>query len=682
MRGTSAWLSPEVMRLIGLALLHFLWQGLALAALAYVGISVARSAALRYAIGVYVLALMFAAPPITYFALRNRHLQARPQASIASQIVVTHTASVAPTTKHPIPPVPDVSPNSLAWLVQAWFAGVLLSSLRIAAGLLWIDRLRRKDCRTISSTLLSRCLALQQRLGLTRIVRYCQCAHLQVPAVIGWFRPVVLLPLTALTGLSESQLQAVIAHELAHIKRLDAFVNLFQIVAETLFFYHPAVWWLNCRMRAERENCCDDVALAVCGNPVEYARALTAMAEWRATPALAMAANGYPLTARVSRVLGLTPQGRIRNSVGLAAGILCVSAALFAGNAFVGIARTANAAPPAIPPRDQAETPRDKDIPIVIRASRVPAAPQTHDQSSTAALPSSAPASSAQTSAEPQPAAATSPTHSPAPQEQPKPQSNAKPSYIEGLKAEGLDNLSIDQLVSMKIQGVTPEYAHAIHELDLHPTPGELVGMRIQGVTPAYIQELRAMGFTPNVGEIIGMKIHSVTPEYVKSLRDLNLKIGAGDAMSLKIQGVTPEYVKKLQDLGLQLNTGEIIGMRVQGVTPEYIQELRGLGLKLDAGDIMGMKVQGVTPEYVKGMQSLGLHFDSRDLIGMKVQGVTPRYVKSMRDAGLDLSAHDLMGATIQGITPEFVADAKSHGFKNLDLHKLIALKQAGVLDK
>jgi len=674
MREISGWLSPEVMRLIGLALLHFLWQGLALAALAYVAISIARTAASRYSIGVAGLALMLAMPPVSFLALRNSPgPPAASQTPIASAIPVTHSASGAPAAKLPIAPLPDVPTSSLAWLVQVWFAGVLLCSLRTAGGLLWIERLRRKNCRTVSAAILSRCLALQQRLGLTQIIRYCECAHLQAPAVIGWFRPVVLLPLTALTGLSEAQLRAVIAHELTHIKRLDAFVNLFQIVAETLLFYHPAVWWLNHRIRAERENCCDDVALAVCGNPVEYARALTAMAEWRATPAFAMAANRHPLAARVSRLLGLTPEGRISNSVGLAASLLCLSGALFAGNAFVGIARTANAAPPASPAVRQAETQGDKDVPIVIRASRLPAPPQTPPQP-----PSTAPASVAQASSETEPAS----TPLPAPQEQPKPQPSAKPSYIDGLKAEGLDDLSIDELVSMKIQGVTPEYVHAIHELGLHPTSGELVGLRIQGVTSAYIQELRGMGFTPNIGEIIGMKVHNITPEYVKSLRDLKLKTGAGEVMGMKVQGVTPEYVKKLQDLGLQLDTGEIIGMKVQGVTPEYIQELRAFGLKLDAGEIMGMKVQGVSPEYVKGMQSLGLHFDSRDLIGMKIQRVTPEYVKSMRDAGFDLSARDLMSAKIQGITPEFIAEAKSHGFKNLDLHKLIALKQSGVLDK
>jgi hypothetical protein len=130
----------------------------------------------------------------------------------------------------------------------------------------------------------------------------------------------------------------VIVHELAHIQRLDPFVNVFQIAIETLLFYHPAVWWLNQRIRAEREHCCDDVAVSLCGNPVEYARALTLMEEWRTAPALAMAANRGPLSERIFRVLGLKPTGAGTRGIGLTGGVLCLTAALVAGNALLGIA--------------------------------------------------------------------------------------------------------------------------------------------------------------------------------------------------------------------------------------------------------------------------------------------------------------------------------------------------------
>jgi beta-lactamase regulating signal transducer with metallopeptidase domain len=654
MREITSWVSLEVMRLVGLALLHFLWQGLALAALASAAMSAFRSAASRYAIGVGALAIMVAAPPITYLALQHATQGAlSAKEFVAAPTAPVDTVSPAHANNAPFRPSPDTPTDSLTWLVEGWFAGVLLCSLRTVCGFLWIERLRRKECGAVAGKLLSTCLALQQRLGLRRVIRYCECVYLQAPAVIGWFRPVVLLPVTALTGLSEAQLETVIAHELAHIKRLDGFINLFQIAAETVLFYHPAVWWLSQRIRAERENCCDDAALAVCGNPIEYARALALMAEWRAAPSLAMAANRSPLAERVARMLGMKQREGGRNHAGLAASVLCLSAALFAGNAFVGIARVAHAAQ-ALAPQVQAESPRDPEAPIIVRASQVPSAKPTH---------------------------ATPPTP-PVGAEQERPDTTAKSSYIDGLKAEGVDNLSVDELVSLEIQGITPEYVHAIHELGLRPSADELIGLRVQGVTPTYIQDLRGVGFNPDIDEVIGMKVQGVTPEYVKSLQELKLKTSADDVIGMRVQGVTPEYVKGLRDLGLQVDTDEVIGMKVQGVTPEYIKELRALGLKLDGDEIVGMKVQGVTPDYVRTLQGLGLHLDSDDVIGMKVQGVTPEYVKSLREAGLQLDTEELIGAKVQGITPEFIAEAKSHGFQNLDLDKLIALKHSGVFDK
>src|SRR5207248_11451062 len=109
----------------------------------------------------------------------------------------------------------------------------------------------------------------------------------------------------ALSGLTEDQIEAVIAHELAHIRRRDCFANLFQIAVETLLFYHPAVWWVSQRIRIEREHCCDDAAVALCGVAVNYARALTLTEEWRTAPSLMMAANRSPLSQRVVRILGL-----------------------------------------------------------------------------------------------------------------------------------------------------------------------------------------------------------------------------------------------------------------------------------------------------------------------------------------------------------------------------------------
>src|SRR5207249_10465429 len=121
-----------------------------------------------------------------------------------------------------------------------------------------------------------------QRLGLRHAVRVLQSTLVQTAVVAGYFRPIILLPMSAITGLSTAQLEAILAHELAHIRRHDYLVNLLQTLVETVFFYHPAIWWLSNQIRCERENCCDDVAIAVLGTRVESGRALLALEEHRA----------------------------------------------------------------------------------------------------------------------------------------------------------------------------------------------------------------------------------------------------------------------------------------------------------------------------------------------------------------------------------------------------------------
>jgi hypothetical protein len=510
----------------------------------------------------------------------------------------------------------------LPWLVEAWLIGVAFFSLRTAGGFLLLQRQQRRRSSPVNGGLLEMCRTMQRRIGLNRVIRFCECTWLQAPAVLGWFRPVVLLPVTALTGLTEDQLQSVIAHELAHIKRFDAFVNVFQICVETLLFYHPAVWWLNGRIRAEREHCCDDMAVSLCGNAVEYARALTLMEQWRSAPLLAMAANRGPLAERILRLIGRNPVGGSAAArVGVSGSILCLGAALFAGNALVGIAYPK----PTVYANGSA---------LRQLASRAAALAEQTQPSSP-----SAPATAAKPSAAQAPKSAEQPT--------------TAQSYIDGLLAAGLKDLTADQLIALKIQGVTPEYVRALHELGLHPDADTCVGLRVQGVTPEYIKELRAIGFTPDEEQIIG----------------------------LKVQGVNAEYVRGLKEVGIQGDSDQIIGLKVQGVTPTYVRELRAAGLTVDSDDVIALKVQGVTPSYVHELHDQGFQPSADDVVGMKVQGVTPEYVKALQSAGFKVSADDVIDAKVQGLTPEFIEMARKHGFQNLTIEKLIELKHMGVLD-
>ncbi len=369
-------LSPETMRIVALTLLHFLWQGTALAAAAYVGLSLLRSASARYAFSVGVLVLMLAAPVATFLVLNSQQRPAATWTSSSAGATSTlasepSTNKLATTNQSSVPS--KTTPDYFFLLVELWFAGVVLFSLRSAGGFFLVERLRRKESTPLRRELLDLCQILQQRMGIDTFVRYCESLQLDAPVVVGWIRPVVLLPVTALTGLNESQLRAVVAHELAHIQRLDAFVNLFQVAVESLLFYHPAVWWLGKRIREERENCCDDRAVAICGSAVTYAHALACLAESRVAPQLAMAVNRGPLAARVARLLGIDKSSGARHGANLSVGVLCLSAALLAGSALVGAAHVVRT---QAPPRPEAPVaPASAPAPASARAADAPSAP-------------------------------------------------------------------------------------------------------------------------------------------------------------------------------------------------------------------------------------------------------------------------------------------------------------------
>lgn len=341
----DSWLSPGVLHALGWALIHALWQDLALAALAAVAMAVSRRPSVRYGIAVGALVLMLAAPMATFFVFMKSASVADagismpavpPMAISASPAMPGKGVAMAVEKPANLPSrllAPDVlSPNILPWLVGAWLLGVTLFSLRLAGGFLLLEHRRRKQSAALNPRIHAMCQQLQRQLGLDRAIRYLECGWLQAPAVIGWIRPIVFLPVSALTGLNEEQLRAVIAHELAHIRRLDAFVNLFQMLVETGLFYHPAVWWLNRRIRAERELCCDEIAVSLTGNRLEYARALTRMAEWEKAPALAMAANRGSLSERVFHVMEPEPFGAGQRMLGLTGSVLFLAAALISAN--------------------------------------------------------------------------------------------------------------------------------------------------------------------------------------------------------------------------------------------------------------------------------------------------------------------------------------------------------------
>lgn len=205
-------------------------------------------------------------------------------------------------------PERDVSANSFAgwmpWLSTVWLTGIALLSLRMAGGLWTIQRWRRRGRELTDQRIHNLVCQLLRKMNFNWTICCLESLDVSVPTVIGFCRPVLLVPVGIISGLTITELESILAHELAHIRRRDWLVNLFQTAAETMLFYHPAVWWMSKVIRSERENCCDDVAIAVCGDRLSLAKGLATLEESReGLLNLGLSATGGSLASRIRRIL-------------------------------------------------------------------------------------------------------------------------------------------------------------------------------------------------------------------------------------------------------------------------------------------------------------------------------------------------------------------------------------------
>ncbi|HEV2379808.1 MAG TPA: M56 family metallopeptidase [Terriglobia bacterium] len=351
---------------ISAALLHFLWQGPLVAFVLWVTLTTLRSgsARLRHFVSCAALAIMVALPEITaWLVYRGQGAAGSPTSRVVgipdSPGPAIWPAGASPSTWIAAPE---------AWALPLWCAGVLIFGVRLIWSSRHVARLRREG-DAAEAPLVQTVLRLARRMSIRRPVRVLISGLADSPSVAGWLRPVLLLPAASLLNLNVEQLEAVLAHELAHIRRHDYLVNVLQTLAETLFFYQPAVWWVSSCIRNERELCCDDLAVEICGDPVGYARALTKLERLRViSPGLALSSTAGPLLRRIQRLTGAVeeqPPSRLP-------AVLALSLALACG--LMTSLHWANAQPQAAGDTEVArdavwfDTVKFGDLPIMVRA--------------------------------------------------------------------------------------------------------------------------------------------------------------------------------------------------------------------------------------------------------------------------------------------------------------------------
>ncbi len=375
---------------LGWVLIHSLWQfaAITLAVRLVERVCAGRGGApLRYFAGLCGLAAITAAPALTWFFIPGALPVSVRSAEDGLLVQSSHALPAAPQAQ-PLPATAAPAARALeamtqrpatsslagafsqAWqtlavrlrpwlpiLVACWLVGMLFCSLRPLVGWLVLRRLRTEGISAGGQVLEESGRRIAARLRIRHTVTILRSALAQTPLVVGYLRPVLLVPVAMVSQLPLAELEAILAHELAHIRRHDFLVNLWQTTLETVFFYHPAVWSLSHRLRAEREHCCDDLALSIVGDPVCYGRALLHVEELRGPqPLLALSAAGGSLLARVQRLFGQpTPPA---SAASMIAGLLLPGAVLASVLAAFAYGATGNPDPSETPSKsaEQAET--------------------------------------------------------------------------------------------------------------------------------------------------------------------------------------------------------------------------------------------------------------------------------------------------------------------------------------
>ncbi len=321
-------LNSPVAEALGWTLIHAIWQGFAVVLSAALLLHLARRgrAAVRYQIGMGGLLAQIVATAVTFGWYYEPRQLAMPSAMLQANFSAS-LSMMAPTNESWLLKTQLFLNAHLAEVVWIWLVGVAIFGVRLIGGWVYVQRLKTTATVAVPAVLADATARIARQLAVSASLQVS--ARAAGPMVVGILKPVVLWPVGLLAGLSASDVEAVLAHELAHVQRHDFLLNVLQSMVEVLYFFHPAMWWLSARVREEREHCCDDVAVEIIGDARILARALARVEEWQrtteVTPDLAMAfANKRQLLLqRVRRMLGVPTRPLVSN--GSLAGLTLVT---------------------------------------------------------------------------------------------------------------------------------------------------------------------------------------------------------------------------------------------------------------------------------------------------------------------------------------------------------------------
>ncbi len=635
---------------LGWTLIHFCWQAAVIALLYRVAdLALPRGRSnLRYVASLAALFSMLAVSLITlgYEGMRGGQDRVTRRDSV-SVTGIGETFAVLPVSDDRAAPLTepaslwaglqDAIRPAMPWLVAVWLLGVFCLSARTVGGWWMIQRIRRASMVRVPASARDSFAQLSLRLGIWWSVdlRICEC--ISSPLAIGIVRSLVLLPASALTSLSPEQLEVVLAHELAHIRRADYLWNMLQTMIETLFFFHPAVWWIGRNLRQQRELCCDDIALECCADPLIFATALLRLEEERSSRLhLAMALDGHQpggLRARIGHMLGETPRGgrEIAPWSLLCAGAMLGLLLLPAHQLFAGLHAT-EARSADLHSRAQQAGPALASTIALPHGGKIAGDPSTDDL-----------------------------------------QSNDLPSK--------------DQPVVAPTPPRTPKHAATVAVISPPALAPKLATIAITSRVKYAAASAPAMTVvitSPAIAAQTSAEKPSSGGDYIDQMRAAGYNVDVDKYVAMKIQGVTPEFARSMAATGFgKPTTDDLIAMKIHGVSPGEVAELKSAGIEAGSyQDLISYRIFKVSPEFVAGMKAAGYsNIPAKKLVELRIHGITPELAKATKQQFPTATLDELVQLRIFHIDEAFIASAKRHGLEPLTIEKLVRIRLSGLLD-
>ncbi|MEW5922940.1 MAG: M56 family metallopeptidase [Candidatus Zixiibacteriota bacterium] len=572
-------LGPYI-RTVTTILIHSLWQGILIGLLTAIVLFLIKSdnAKIRYAVSCSAMAVAIIAVAATaIFVLSDRFAPTRQTSGVTSdQINAGNSTDTGVTTGVPASAT-DISSSNRWWqhplfrqyIFMIWFAGVMMFSINHLFGWRRARGLARRGTCPAPPEWQTRFDILRDELRINRIVTFLGSSLVKVPCVIGWMKPVVLVPVSMFTSLSPSEIEMILVHELAHVQRFDVLINIVQTTRETLLFFNPAIWWISRQIRIERENCCDDKAITRTGNRLGYARALTNLEELKMIQTnFGTALAGTPLERRIRRIVGIT-RPRFYSSLLSISGML-----LFAFMIVVVIGPLSGSHDSVAQADERVEA---------MQAFN----PEPDDLRGEWEIETDG---------------------------------NDVKILVYGKESSGMNfAFKRNELAHVIDQGETSfqivrDAGTLFLAGSMRDRGRKVVGSGEWYFQPdtAYVYFMSRHGLRENdKNKALSLAIFDVSREYLAGMEDYGLgDLNVDQLISARIFGISPEIVEEFRKVGYtDLSYNTLLSMRNQGVMPDDARRFEKAGVgHLTTDQLISARIHNITPEFIEGFRKAGFN--------------------------------------------------------------------------